>query len=231
MASTNLISEIFNDITIDECYSLAISTYIDHMLYDDKLQLLEYVLSNQISKDREMNNPKWYYIPYIIEYFQKELIIQYKNVKFIIMYKLQNDLLRFSPIVILDSDESGNILELVPSFDAMVIIEEYKQNLCNNFKNNKNQYLGFMDYDIKKQSYYFKIKDMGNRRNTGRLCYQKIKKEVIVNFKEIIPENIVDLLIAQKTFTKPKEYLCVLLMLLMRKLQLYYGPEYCECIN
>ena len=60
---------------------------------------------------------------------------------------------------------------------------------------------------------------------------QKIKKEVIANFKEIIPENINALLISKKVFTNPKEYLCILLMLFMRKLQLYYGPEYNECIN
>lgn len=234
--SINVISEIFNDMGMEDLYRLVIHTYIDQMNYDEKLQLLEYVLSNQIRNDIAMNNNKLYYLPYIVAYFQNELIIKYNGIKFIIMYKIQNDVLKFSPIVISTIEGEGggepeDILEVVPSFDDMNHIEEYMNNMCSNFKNSKNKYLGFMDYDVKKKSYYFKIKDNGGKRNTGRLCYQKIKKEVIINFKEIIPSNIVDILTSQKTFTKPKEYLCILLMLLMRKLQLYYGPEYYKCIN
>ena len=230
--SINVISELFTDMGVEDLYNLVIRTYIDHMDYDDKLQLLEYAISSQIRNDIATNNPKWYYLPYIVDYFQKELIIQYNGIKFVIMYKLQNDVLRFSPVVISNMDgESENMVELVPTFDDMTQIEEYMNNLCSNFKNSKNNYLGFMDYDVKKQSYYFKIKDNGGKRNTGRLCYQKIKKEVILNFKEIIPSHIVDMLTIQKIFTKPKEYLCILLMLLMRKLNFYYGPEYYKCIN
>ena len=222
--SINVISEIFKDMSVDDCYNLAIKTYIDHMNYDDKLQLIEYVLSNQIDKDLATN--KLYYLQSILDYFKKDLIIQFNGVKFIIMYKAIGDAFRFSPVVI-----SKKKIELVPSFDDMNTIEEYMITMCNNFKDNKNNYLGFIDYDSKKQSYYFKIKDNRGARNTGRMCYQKIKKEVILNFKEIIPSNILDILTSQKTFTQPKEYLCVLLMLLMRKLQLYYGPEFYKCIN
>ena len=56
------------------------------------------------------------------------------------------------------------------------------------------------------------------------------KKDVIDNFKNIIPRDIIDLLITNKTFTYPKEYLCILLMLFMRYLNLYYGPEFYKCI-
>ena len=104
--------------------------------------------------------------------------------------------------------------------------------MCDKFrnKNTTKNYFGFIDYDSKKQSFYFKIKDTSGPRNTGRFCYQKIKKEVITSFKNIIPSEIFDILNTNKTFTYPNEYLCKLLMLLMRYLNLYYGPEFYKCI-
>ena len=218
-------------VTREDCYRLVIYTYIDHISYDDKLQLLEYILGNQNEQDVDTNNIKFYYMPYIIDYFKNELIIEHNDVKFIILNKLITDKLEWSPLLIVDIDEEPGYRLEVPSFELKQEISEY---ICTKFRNNNNNntsnYFGFIDYDSKKQSFYFKIKDTSGSRNTGRFCYQKNKKDVIDNFKNIIPRDIIDLLITNKTFTYPKEYLCILLMLFMRYLNLYYGPEFYKCI-
>jgi hypothetical protein len=217
-------------VTKDHCYKLVIRTYIDHLAHEDKLQLLEYVLSDQPNKDIATNNIKLYYIPFIVDYFRNELIITHNNYKFIILNKLIKDNLNWSPMLINEiEEEPGEYTLESPSFEVKHEIEEY---ICNKFTNNqsKSKYFGFIEYDNKKQSYYFKIKDTSDSRNKGRFCYQKIKKQVILNFTTILPNEMIEQLTINKTFTNSKEYLCILLMLLMRYLNLYYGPEYSKCI-
>jgi hypothetical protein len=205
--SVNVIHSCFQEIPKDYIVELAISCIIDTMSYQDKIDLLrEYLHSKNIFKKELRNMVENYFRTFIknIEDFRVAILYQYNTTE---------KTLELKPKII---SETNQLISAV-TYDNEIAINQYTKEYRENTKKRLNNILGYVSFDSKKNGCFFKIIELDKKRNTGRFCYQKSKKDVLDDFKKIVPEEILDKLEDNVYYMKmKKEQLCVLLMVLLK---------------
>jgi hypothetical protein len=207
--SANVIHSCFPEIPKEYIMELAVSSIIDTFSYEEKLDLLrEYLQSTSTFKKDLKTMIDTYFNSFIkrIQDFKVALLYQYNSV---------DKTLELKPKIITED----NKITAGVSYDNEMAITQYIKEYRANNKALLNTPLGYVAYDSKKNGCFFKIIELDKKRNTGRFCYQKSKKDVLDDIKRIIPEEFIEKLEENPFYLKmKKEQLCVLLMMLLKLL-------------
>ena len=156
---------------------MIIQFLIDHMLesllYDDKIEVINYLYSLDTIKSGTI---EWF----SKEYFDKNMIVT-KNLKALVMYKLNKRI-----IVILN--ENNKWVQAEPEDEReLAMSTEGKEALT--FKvNDYNKIIGFIGYEKSNRYLVFKTKDMESKRDTGARCDEAGKDKTMKKINEIIGE-------------------------------------------
>jgi Helicase conserved C-terminal domain/Type III restriction enzyme, res subunit len=209
--SLYLLSKVFPD--YKDLYQLAMECIIDMLSYMEKVSLLYCYINNQIPP---------LISDYVDNYFKKTFIpIEDNNIYVLYRWNTLDKKFELSPKLLTSTNEVQDTL----SYDVEIALQEALNVHKDNIKKMENRIIGFVSYDVKKNDYYYKMIDLNNKRNTGRFCYQKTKKDVIKDINEIIPVDILEELSKEPLYNKfSKEQYCVLLMLTTKILN-YERPD------
>jgi hypothetical protein len=144
---------------------------IDETLYDDKMDLLNYLFTKDFDEGT---------FEYKLKYCLEKKIIKTVNLTSIILFSGNK-----RKIMILDG--SGRWIPAEPE-DELEIAEKISQSLS--ITNDKyNEIVGFMGYDNKNIYIVLKIKNTIKKRNTGARCEDMSKGDRISNLNATIGEN------------------------------------------
>lgn len=233
--SIYLLNEIFSD--SEDYYQIAVSCAIDMMSYDEKVALLydyvdgrfdikiaDYVRthyteenSNKFIEKQKLHTK----IKKIVDVYFEEQLKKIGDDVIYVMYRWNPEEKTFKllPKIITPDKEIRHEM----SYDTEQLLLEELRNEKISIDNRVGDMLGYISYDVKKNDYFYKIVELTKKRNTGRFCYQKSKKDVVEDMKRIIPEDLYETISTHETFDKfQKEEYCVFLMLLTRILNKMY---------
>ncbi len=198
--SLYLLSIVFPECS--DLYQIAMEGIIDMLSYVEKVTLLYCYINDEVPL---------LLMPYVEKYFEKSFI-QIDNDRIYVLYRW-NDLdkkFELSPKLITPSNDIHDTLPYDTEVELRSILDTYKDSIMKEV----NSLLGYVSYDVKKNDYYYKLIDLDKKRNTGRFCYQKTKKDVIEDMNKIIPNDVLETFSTQPLYDKfSKEQYCVLLML------------------
>ena len=170
--------KIVNDYPAIENGDLLIKLLIAHMmevlLFDDKLEVMNYLYSiDTIEQGTIEWNAK--------EYLEKTSIVT-KNLVVFIMYKLNKRM-----IMILN--EKNVWVEAEPEdqreIESSNVVKEYVNMNLNDY----NKIIGFIGYEKSNRYLIFKTKNMVSNRDTGARCDESGKSKTILKINEIIGET------------------------------------------
>jgi superfamily II DNA or RNA helicase len=162
----------YPDITLEELKGYLIDHILDLLLYEDKLQLLNYITKIQMV-DEESFEYK------IKSYFDRH-IIKGAGLTAIIMYNKDD-----RKLLILNTDDTWVDAESEDQKDlAKAIKEKYTIN-----QSQFNQYVGFIGYETTNKYLVFKVKDNLAKRTLGARCDQATKAKNLVLLNKIVGED------------------------------------------
>jgi hypothetical protein len=206
--SAYVISSCFPDIPEDYIIEQSLYCAIDTMSYEQKLELLREHLKprNNLSENLKV----------IVDNYFARFIKTIGDFKVALLYQYNpaEKRLELSPKVI---SEDGTHLLAGVTYDNDVAIKEYIKEYKENTKRRLNTPLGYVAFDGKKNGCFFKIIELDKKRNTGRFCYQKTKKDALDDIEKMIPEEIREKLAENEFYSNmKKEQLCMVLVVLIR---------------
>ncbi len=162
----------YPDITLEELKGYLIDHILDLLLYEDKLQLLNYITKLQMVDETSFEYK-------IKSYFDKN-IIKGAGITGIIMYNKDD-----RKLLILNPDDNWVDAEREDQKDlANAIKEKYNIN-----PNQFNQYIGFIGYEATNKYLVFKVKDNLAKRTLGARCDQATKAKNLVMLNKIVGED------------------------------------------
>jgi hypothetical protein len=161
----------YPDITLEELKGYLIDHILDLLVYEDKLQLLNYITKLQMVDETSFEYK-------IKSYFDKN-IIKGLGITGIIMYNKDD-----RKLLILNTEGSWVDAEREDQKDLTnAIKEKYSIN-----PNKYNQYIGFIGYEATNKYLVFKVKDNLAKRTLGARCDQATKAKNIVMLNNIVGE-------------------------------------------
>ena len=158
----------------DMLIQILIEHMIDILIFQDKLELMNYLYSLDSIKNGTI---EWF----AKDYFDKNIIAT-KNLRAIIMYNLNKRI-----FMILNDDNKW-----IPSEpeDEREIAESKEGKEALSFKiEDYNNILGFIGYEKNNKYLIFKTKDMMSKRDTGARCDEAGKDKTMKKINEIIGEK------------------------------------------
>ena len=160
----------YPDITLDELKGYLIDHILDLLVYDDKLQLLNYVTKLQIVDESSFESKiKAYFDRYIIEDAGLTAIIMYnKDVRKILILNKKDE-----TWVDAESEDQKDLYNAIK--------EKYSINTAQ-----FNQYMGFIGYETTNKYLVFKVKDILAKRTLGARCDQATKAKNLVLLNKIV---------------------------------------------
>jgi hypothetical protein len=162
----------YPDITLEELKGYLIDHILDLLVYEDKLQLLNYITKLQMVDETSFEYK-------IKSYFDKN-IIKGLGITGIIMYNKDD-----RKLLILNPDDNWVDAEREDQKDLTNAIKErYSIN-----PNQYNQYIGFIGYEATNKYLVFKVKDNLAKRTLGARCDQATKAKNIVMLNKIVGED------------------------------------------
>lgn len=207
--SVNVIHSCFTEIPKEFIMEIAVFCIIDTMTYEEKVELLREYLNPRKIFNKELQKIVDNYFGLFIK------IIDDFKVAILYQYSPTEKVMELKPKIITEA----NTLSAGVTYDQEVAINQYIKDYRKNVRSHLNNTLGYVSFDVKKNGCFFKLIDLNKKRNTGRFCYQKTKKDALYDIKRIIPNDYVDILEENPFYLKmKKEQLCVLLMMMLRLL-------------
>jgi len=162
----------YPDITLEELKGYLLDHILDLLLYEDKLQLLNYITKLQMVDETSFEYK-------IKSYFDKS-IIKGLGITGIIMYNKDD-----RKLLILNTDGNWVDAEREDQKDLTnAIKEKYSIN-----PNQYNQYIGFIGYEATNKYLVFKVKDNLAKRTLGARCDQATKAKNLVMLNNIVGET------------------------------------------
>jgi len=160
----------YPDITLDELKGYLIDHILDLLVYDDKLQLLNYITKIKIIDDSSFE--------YKIKAYFDQYIIEDAGLTAIIIYNKET-----RKILILNkTDETWVDAEHEDEKDLYnAIKKKYSVNTAQ-----FNQYIGFIGYETTNKYLVFKVKDILAKRTLGARCDQATKAKNLVLLNKIV---------------------------------------------
>lgn len=162
----------YPDITLEELKGYLLDHILDLLLYEDKLQLLNYITKIQMVDETSFE--------YKIKSYFDRFIIKGAGLTGIIMYNKDD-----RKLLILNPDDNWVDAEREDQKDLTNAIKE-KYNIN---PNQYNQYIGFIGYEATNKYLVFKVKDNLAKRTLGARCDQATKAKNIVLLNKIVGEN------------------------------------------
>jgi hypothetical protein len=158
----------------DMLIQFLIEHMIDILLFQDKLELINYLYSLDTIKSGTI---EWF----AKDYFDKNIITT-KNIRAIILYKLNKRMM-----MILNNDNQW--INSEPE-DEREIAESKEGKELLTFKiEDYNKIIGFIGYEKSNKYLVFKTKDMSSTRDTGARCDEAGKDKTMKKINEIIGET------------------------------------------
>jgi len=162
----------YPDISLEELKGYLIDHILDLLLYEDKLQLLNYITKLQIVDETSFEYK-------IKSYFDRN-IIKGAGLTAIIMYNKDD-----RKLMILNTDDTWVDAEREDQKDLTnAIKEKYTIN-----QSQFNQYVGFIGYETTNKYLVFKVKDNLAKRTLGARCDQATKAKNLVLLNKIVGED------------------------------------------
>ena len=162
----------YPDISLEELKGYLIDHILDLLVYEDKLQLLNYITKLQMVDETSFEYK-------IKSYFDKK-IIKGAGITGIIMYNKDD-----RKLLILNTDDTWVDAESEDQKDLTNAIKE-KYNIN---PSQFNQYIGFIGYEATNKYLVFKVKDNLAKRTLGARCDQATKAKNIVMLNKIVGED------------------------------------------
>ena len=159
----------YPDISLEELKGYVIDHIMDLLLYDDKLQLLNYITKLQIVDETSFEYK-------IKSYFDRH-IIKGAGLTAIIMYNKDD-----RKLLILNADDTWVDAEREDQKDLTNAIKEKYTINTSKF----NQYVGFIGYETTNKYLVFKVKDLLAKRTLGARCDQATKAKNLVLLNKIV---------------------------------------------
>ena len=159
----------YPDITLEELKGYLIDHILDLLLYEDKLQLLNYITKLQIVDETSFEYK-------IKSYFDRH-IIKGAGLTGIIMYNKDD-----RKLLILNADDMWVDAEREDQKDLVDAIKEKYTINTSQF----NQYVGFIGYETTNKYLVFKVKDLLAKRTLGARCDQATKAKNLVLLNKIV---------------------------------------------
>jgi hypothetical protein len=211
-----------------KCEQIAVSIYIDRLLYSSKVTLIESVVNGSF----QTSSVNEYYTDIVVNYINSEYIHTYRGIQYVVLYDY--NIVDNEPIQKLFIFEDNTHIVPITSednYDLVNIIEEGIRLKCIQTINRVNTIdtIGFWDYKTNPPGYEFKIQDQTNNRSSGRTC----STILLSNIHQLIPENMAKIFKTIDIFGKKlqKEYICMLTMFIFRYLNKYLPYELYMCIQ
>jgi superfamily II DNA or RNA helicase len=162
----------YPDISLEELKGYLIDHILDLLVYEDKLQLLNYITKLQMVDETSFE--------YKIKSYFDEKIIKGAGITGIIMYNKED-----RKLLILNTDDTWVDAESEDQKDLTNAIKE-KYTIS---PNQYNQYIGFIGYEATNKYLVFKVKDNLAKRTLGARCDQATKAKNIVMLNKIVGED------------------------------------------
>ena len=159
----------YPDISLEELKGYVIDHILDLLLYEDKLQLLNYIIKLQIVDETSFEYK-------IKSYFDRH-IIKGAGLTAIIMYNKDD-----RKLLILNADDTWVDAEREDQKDLTNAIKEKYTINTSKF----NQYVGFIGYETTNKYLVFKVKDLLAKRTLGARCDQATKAKNLVLLNKIV---------------------------------------------
>jgi superfamily II DNA or RNA helicase len=159
----------YPDITLEELKGYLIDHILDLLLYEDKLQLLNYITKLQIVDETSFE--------YKIKSYFDRFIIKGAGLTGIIMYNKDD-----RKLLILNADDTWVDAEREDQKDLTNAIKEKYTINASQF----NQYVGFIGYETTNKYLVFKVKDLLAKRTLGARCDQATKAKNLVLLNKIV---------------------------------------------
>ena len=159
----------YPDISLEELKGYLIDHILDLLLYEDKLQLLNYITKLQIVDETSFEYK-------IKSYFDRH-IIKGAGLTAIIMYNKDD-----RKLLILNADDMWVDAEREDQKDLVDAIKEKYTINASQF----NQYVGFIGYETTNKYLVFKVKDLLAKRTLGARCDQATKAKNLVLLNKIV---------------------------------------------
>jgi hypothetical protein len=154
--------------------SILLSHMIDLLLFEEKLELLNYLYSlGNITE----NSIEWI----AKEYFERNSI-KTKDFEAIILYKLNKR-------AILILNERGIWVEATPEDQREIANSKEAKTILTFTVNEYNNIVGFIGYEKSNKYLVFKTKDLLAKRDTGARCDEAGKDKTMKKLNEIIGED------------------------------------------
>lgn len=154
--------------------SYLVAHIIELLLYDEKLEVMNYLYSLEYIKHSTF---EWF----AKEYFEMNSIRTRKFTAFI-MYKLNK-----RTIMILNEDNKW--VEAGPEDQREIASSKEAKEYLTLKVDNYNKIVGFIGYEKSNRYLVFKTKDMSSKRDTGARCDESGKIKTIQKLNEILGEN------------------------------------------
>jgi hypothetical protein len=202
----NVTLGIPKEIVID----LAVNCAIDTFSHDQKIDLLREHLRNSF-----VDNPDLKKI--VDNYFKRhiKIITEDETTRVIILYKYDpvEKVMKLAPKTITPDNQITSSVSYNDEIAINQEISKYRERASKKL----NTPLGYVSFDPKKIGCFFKIIELDKKRNTGRFCYQKSKKDALVDINRIIPNDYLESFQDNELYKKmKKEQLCAFLMLALK---------------
>jgi len=158
----------------DILIQLLIEHMIELLLFEDKLEIMNYLYSLNTIKSGTF---EWF----AKEYFDKNIIAT-KNLKAIIMYKLNKRV-----IMILNNDNKW--VQSEPEDEREIAASKEGKEVLTFKADDYNKIVGFIGYEKNNRYLVFKTKDMLSKRDTGARCDEAGKDKTMKKINEILGET------------------------------------------
>jgi len=156
-------------ITFDKFSNFLVEHIVDMMLFDEKLELLNYLYSLEVVDENSFEG--------IIKEYLDGKILKTSRLNAIILYDMDKR-------KIMKLDERKNKWVDAEPEDIKDLTGSIKQNFSVN-ANDFNNMVGFIGHDDKKKFMVFKFKNMKEKRHTGARCDQKTKAKILEIMNDI----------------------------------------------
>jgi hypothetical protein len=157
----------------DMLIQFLIEHMIELLLFEDKLEVMNYLYSLNTIKSGTI---EWF----AKEYFDKNIIAT-KNLKAIIMYKLNKRVM-----MILNNDNKW--VQSEPEDEREIAASKEGKEVLTFKADDYNKIVGFIGYEKSNRYLVFKTKDMLSKRDTGARCDEAGKDKTMKKINEILGE-------------------------------------------
>jgi superfamily II DNA or RNA helicase len=149
--------------SVEHLLEFLVEHIVDMMLFDDKVELLNYLYSLDVLEEKSFEG--------IAKDYLDKKILKTSRITAIILYDMDKR-------KILKLDEKKNKWVDAEQEDIKDLSMAIKENFSVN-ASDFNNWVGFVGHDDKKKFMVFKFKNMKEKRHTGARCDQKTKAKII----------------------------------------------------